>query len=230
MVLGRNPVVECLRADVPATALYIAQGTSNDDRLTEAINTAKAAGLPIQEVSRKELDRLSENGMHQGIALEIPPYKYADPSELIDIARQKGEAPLIVVLDNITDPRNLGAAVRSTAAFGGHGVVIPERRSASMTAVAWRTSAGTAARLRVAAPLTSPAPYRPMRKPAAKLLAWMQAVTPPWIITTAPAPLLSSWDPKGRAFRGLSPRIVTPLCPFPWLVTSKASMRLWHAV
>ena len=103
MVLGRNPVVECLRADVPATALYIAQGTSNDDRLTEAINTAKAAGLPIQEVSRKELDRLSENGMHQGIALEIPPYKYADPSELIDIARQKGEAPLIVVLDNITD-------------------------------------------------------------------------------------------------------------------------------
>lgn len=150
MVLGRNPVLECLRAEVPATALYIAQGTSNDDRLTEAINTAKTLGLPIQEVSRKELDRLSENGMHQGIALEIPPYEYADPAELIDIAREKGEAPLIVVLDNITDPRNLGATVRSTAAFGGHGVVIPERRSASMTAVAWRTSAGTAARLPVA--------------------------------------------------------------------------------
>lgn len=104
MVLGRNPVVECLRADVPATALYIAQGTSNDDRLTEAINTAKAAGLPIQEVSRKELDRLSENGMHQGIALEIPPYKYADPSELIDIARQKGKPPSLSFSTTLPTP------------------------------------------------------------------------------------------------------------------------------
>ena len=150
LVLGRNPVVECLRAGVPAAGLFLATGTDNDNRLEEAINLAKTAGLRITEISRREMDKLSQNEMHQGIALEIPPYQYATPEELLERARAAGETPLIVVLDNITDPRNLGAAVRSTAAFGGHGVVIQDRRSASMTAVAWRTSAGTAARLPVA--------------------------------------------------------------------------------
>lgn len=150
LVLGRNPVVECLRAEVPAAGLYVATGTDSDNRLTEAINLAKTRGIRVTEISRTELDRLSQNEMHQGIALEVPPYSYATPADLLERAREKGEDPLIVVLDNITDPRNLGAAVRSTAAFGGHGVVIQDRRSASMTAVAWRTSAGTAARLPVA--------------------------------------------------------------------------------
>lgn len=150
LVLGRNPVVECLRAGVPAAGLFLATGTDNDNRLEEAINLAKTAGLRITEISRREMDKLSQNEMHQGIALEIPPYQYATPEELLERARAAGETPLIVVLDNITDPRNLGAAVRSTAAFGGHGVVIQDRRSASMTAVAWRTSAGTAAQLPVA--------------------------------------------------------------------------------
>ena len=149
-VLGRNPVVECLRAGVPATALYVALGAQNDERLTEAVATAAGRGIAILEVQRPELDRLSENGLHQGIALQVPPYEYAHPVDLPAAARARGEAPLIVALDNITDPRNLGAVIRSTAAFGGHGVVIPGRRSASITAVAWRTSAGAAARLPVA--------------------------------------------------------------------------------
>ncbi|MDN6259902.1 MAG: 23S rRNA (guanosine(2251)-2'-O)-methyltransferase RlmB, partial [Corynebacterium sp.] len=102
------------------------------------------------EVSRDELDRMTGNGMHQGIGLQVPPYKYAEVEDLIEAAQTSGRPGMIVVLDNITDPRNLGAVIRSVAAFGGHGVVIPERRSASVTAVAWRTSAGTAARLPVA--------------------------------------------------------------------------------
>jgi 23S rRNA (guanosine2251-2'-O)-methyltransferase len=149
-VLGRNPVVECLRAGVPATALYVALGAPNDERLTEAVATAADRGISILEVQRAELDRLSENGLHQGIALQVPPYQYSHPKDLLAVAADRGEAPLIVALDNITDPRNLGAVIRSTAAFGGHGVVIPGRRSASITAVAWRTSAGAAARLQVA--------------------------------------------------------------------------------
>ena len=149
-VLGRNPVVECLRAGVPATALYVAVGTESDDRLKESVQRAADAGISILEVPRTDLDRLSANGMHQGIALQVPPYRYAHPDDLIAEARKHQEAPLLVALDNITDPRNLGAVVRSVAAFGGHGVVIPERRSASVTAVAWRTSAGAAARLPIA--------------------------------------------------------------------------------
>ncbi|AKE40760.1 SpoU rRNA methylase family protein [Corynebacterium kutscheri] len=150
MVVGRNPVIECLHARVPATAMYICEGTHNDDRLSEAVQTAHSRGIPLIEVPRPELDRMTGNGMHQGIGLQIPPYQYADVPELISRIADTGEPGMVVVLDNITDPRNLGAVIRSVAAFGGHGVVIPERRSASVTAVAWRTSAGTAARLPVA--------------------------------------------------------------------------------
>ncbi|MBB5913317.1 23S rRNA (guanosine2251-2'-O)-methyltransferase [Nocardia transvalensis] len=150
LVLGRNPVVECLRAGVPATALYVAAGTENDERLTEAVKNAADAGISILEVPRTDLDRMSSNGLHQGLALQVPPYRYAHPGDLLDSALASATPALLVALDNISDPRNLGAVIRSVAAFGGHGVVIPQRRSASVTAVAWRTSAGAAARLPVA--------------------------------------------------------------------------------
>lgn len=150
VVLGRNPVVECLRAGVPATALYVVLGTESDERLTESVTRAADAGIAILEVQRHDLDRLSANGLHQGIALQVPPYEYAHPDDLLASATGDVAPALLVALDNISDPRNLGAIVRSTAAFGGHGVVIPQRRSASVTAVAWRTSAGAAARLPVA--------------------------------------------------------------------------------
>ena len=150
IVLGRNPVVECLRAGVPATALYVAIGAETDERMTESVTRAADSGIAILEVPRVELDRMSTNGLHQGIALQVPPYDYAHPDDLLKTATNDVAPALLVALDNITDPRNLGAIVRSVAAFGGHGVVIPQRRSASVTAVAWRTSAGAAARLPVA--------------------------------------------------------------------------------
>ena len=149
-VLGRNPVVECLRADVPATALYVATGSEPDERVTEAVKMAGDRGISILEVGKAELDRMSANGLHQGVALQIPEFNYVHPEDLMREAQESGTPPLLVALDNITDPRNLGAVIRSTAAFGGHGVLIPQRRSASVSAVAWRTSAGAAARLPVA--------------------------------------------------------------------------------
>lgn len=150
LVVGRNPVLECLQAKVPANALMVAHGTGNDDRLSEAVAIANARKIPIKEVPRTTLDKETGNTLHQGIGLEVPPYKYAEVEDLIAEAADSGQPGMFVVLDNITDPRNLGAVIRSAAAFGGHGVIIPERRSASVTAVAWRTSAGTAARLPVA--------------------------------------------------------------------------------
>ena len=149
-VLGRNPVLECLRANAPASALYVALGTDADERLTESVTLAADRGIPILEVPRSDLDRLSANGLHQGIALQVPPYAYAHPDDLLAQATSDVQPALLVALDNITDPRNLGAIVRSVAAFAGHGVLIPQRRSASVTAVAWRTSAGAAARVAVA--------------------------------------------------------------------------------
>ncbi len=149
-VLGRNPVLECLRAGVPATALYVALGTEADERLTESVRRAADAGIAILEVSRADLDRISANGLHQGIGLQVPPYEYAHPDDLLATASNDSVPALLVALDNISDPRNLGAIVRSVSGFGGHGVLIPQRRSASVTAVAWRTSAGAAARLPVA--------------------------------------------------------------------------------
>lgn len=148
-VLGRNPVLECLRAGVPATALYVALGTEADERLTESVSRAADSGISILEVPRADLDRMTGNHLHQGIALQVPPYNYAHPDDLLEAAAGSPPA-LLVALDNISDPRNLGAIVRSVAAFGGHGVLIPQRRSASVTAVAWRTSAGAAARIPVA--------------------------------------------------------------------------------
>ena len=148
IVLGRNPVLECLRAGVPATALYVA--LEADERLSESVRLAADSGISILEVPRHDLDRIAANGLHQGIALQVPPYQYTHPDDLLADANRDSVPALMVALDNISDPRNLGAIVRSVAAFGGHGVVIPQRRSASVTAVAWRTSAGAAARVPVA--------------------------------------------------------------------------------
>ncbi len=148
-VVGRNPVVEALRAGVPATALYVALGLSADERVKEAVSEAAARGISILEVGRSELDRITGNAIHQGLALKVPPYTYAHPDELMATAIASGQPPLLVAVDGVTDPRNLGAIVRSAAAFGAHGVLVPERRSAGMTASAWRTSAGTAARIPV---------------------------------------------------------------------------------
>ncbi|GAA2062380.1 23S rRNA (guanosine(2251)-2'-O)-methyltransferase RlmB [Streptomyces albiaxialis] len=151
LVVGRNSVVEALREGVPANALYVQQFIDNDERVREAVRVAgERGGIHLVEAPRPELDRMTNGLNHQGVVLQVPPYEYAHPEDLAAAAYDEGEDPLIVALDGVTDPRNLGAVVRSVSAFGGHGVVVPERRAAGMTAGAWKTSAGTAARTPVA--------------------------------------------------------------------------------
>jgi 23S rRNA (guanosine2251-2'-O)-methyltransferase len=149
-IVGRNPVVEAMRAGVPVMAVHVAERTERDDRLREVIRRAGELQVPLQEVSRGELDRITSGVVHQGLAIQVPPYAYADPSDLVERAFKLDQPPLLMALDGVTDPRNLGAVVRSAAAFGAHGVVVPERRSASMTAAAWKASAGAALRVPVA--------------------------------------------------------------------------------
>lgn len=150
-VTGRNSVLEALRAAIPATTLYIASRIEYDDRVKEVMGIATKRGLSILEIMRPELDRMAGfDSVHQGLALKVPPYEYAHPLELVDRVVSQGKVPLLVALDGVTDPRNLGAIIRSVAAFGGQGVIVPQRRSVGMTAAAWKTSAGAAARTPVA--------------------------------------------------------------------------------
>ena len=150
-VTGRNSVLEALRARIPATTLYIAQRVEMDDRIKEMLSIASHREIPVLEVTRPELDRMAGfDGVHQGVALKVPPYEYAHPQDLLEKILATGETPLLVALDGVTDPRNLGAIIRSTAAFGGQGIIVPQRRSAGVTSAAWKTSAGAAARIPVA--------------------------------------------------------------------------------
>jgi len=143
ILAGRNPVVEALQARVPSKALYVQRRLPADDRLREAVRIAAAESIPILEVSKSDLDRMTEGAVHQGMALTLPAYAYADLEQVMN-------GSLLVLLDGVTDPRNLGAVARSAAAFGADGLVIPVRRSAGVTAGAWKASAGALARVPVA--------------------------------------------------------------------------------
>jgi 23S rRNA (guanosine2251-2'-O)-methyltransferase len=149
-VAGRNSVLEALRAGIPVTGVYVAEGAQRDGRLREAFSLAAEQGVSLLEVGGGELDRMTGGAVHQGLAARIPPYDYAHPDDLLGLAAERGEPPLVVALDSVTDPRNLGAVIRSASGFGAHGVLIPERRAAGMTAAAWKSSAGAAARVPVA--------------------------------------------------------------------------------
>jgi 23S rRNA (guanosine2251-2'-O)-methyltransferase len=149
-VAGRNAVVESLRAGIPTAVLYVGARVQHDERVNEAIQLAAGRGIPLLEAGAAELDRLTGGAVHQGLALRVRPYDYAHPDDLLARAADTGRLPLIVALDGVTDPRNLGAIIRSAAAFGAHGAVVPARRGAGVTAGAWKASAGALARIPVA--------------------------------------------------------------------------------
>lgn len=149
-VIGRNPVLEALEAGLPVRRAYVAEGLERDSRLRDILKYAADHGIPLLQATRTELDRLTGGGVHQGVALQLPEFEYADAEDVLADALDAETPGLVVACDSITDPRNLGAIIRSAAAFSAHGVIIPERRSAQMTAAAWKTSAGAAARVPVA--------------------------------------------------------------------------------
>lgn len=154
-VAGRNPVVEALEAEVPATTLYVSAGVEMDDRIRKSVRLAADRGIPVIEASEPQLARLTNNARHQGIALQVPPYEYENGIDLVlglisdwNNGYRK-TPPLILALDSITDPHNLGAILRSAAAFEADAVIIPARRSVGVNSTVWKTSAGAAARVPV---------------------------------------------------------------------------------
>jgi 23S rRNA (guanosine2251-2'-O)-methyltransferase len=146
-VAGRNAVVEALRAGIPAKELVVAVGVDIDERLNESIRLAQKMGIGIKEVERRQIENMTGIANHQGVALVVKPFQYSSQKEIFARA---SEPALFIAVDGVTDPRNIGAIARSAAAFGASGLLIPERRNASLTAAAWKTSAGAAARLPIA--------------------------------------------------------------------------------
>lgn len=144
IVAGRNPVVEALRAKTPASELLVQARIDLDDRVHEAVTLASTAGLEVKEVPKHVIDAAAGDVVHQGLVLVARPFVYTELDSLLDTPD-----PLWVVLDQVTDPRNLGAIARSSAAFGATALLVPQRRAAPVTAAAWRTSAGALARLPV---------------------------------------------------------------------------------
>ena len=148
-VAGKNSVVEALRAKIPAKELLIAERTEVDEKIAESLRLAKNQNLAVKEVPRATIDGVTGTTTHQGIALVIKPFNYTDFDQMLANSKEEDGPGLIIGMDGVTDPHNLGAIVRSAAAFGADGVVIPERRNASMTGSAWKASAGAAARMSI---------------------------------------------------------------------------------
>ncbi len=213
VLVGRNPVVEALRAQIPASALYVQQYVDTDERIREALTLASDRGLPLLEVGRPELDRMSGGAAHQGLLLTVPPYDYLDPDDLLARAIDSGAAPLLVALDGVTDPRNLGAIVRSAAAFGAQGVLVPERRAAGVTGSAWKTSAGTLASVPVARATNLTRALQAYRKAGCTVIGL--AADGDMTLTSLPADVAA--DPLvivvGGEGRGLS-RLVGETCDY----------------
>lgn len=138
---GRNAVIEAYRAGRPIDKLFILDGCQ-DGPIPTIKREAKAKQTPVKFVTKERLDQLSETGKHQGVIAYAAAYEYATVEEILDNARQKGEAPFLFLLDNIEDPHNLGAIIRTANLAGAHGVIVPKNRAAGLTAVVAKTSAG----------------------------------------------------------------------------------------
>lgn len=149
IIEGRNAVIEALRAGTAMDKVYIARGET-DATLGHIASTARGKGIVVVEADRRKLDAMSVTHSHQGVIAVAAVREYASVSDILQSARDKGEAPLVVVCDELSDPHNLGAVIRTSEAAGAHGVIIPKRRSAGLTAIVAKTSAGAVSYLPVA--------------------------------------------------------------------------------
>jgi 23S rRNA (guanosine2251-2'-O)-methyltransferase len=151
VVYGVNPVRELLRAGgEEVSELWLAEGAARGGPSAELERLGRATGAKVRRAPRARLDRLAGTDRHQGAVAVVGDYRYAEPEDLLEVARAAGRPPLLVVLDGVEDPHNLGAVVRSTLALGGHGVIIPKDRAVGVTPAAAKASAGAIERLRVA--------------------------------------------------------------------------------
>lgn len=149
IVIGRNAVIEALKGDRTIEAIYV-----SNNRLEGSINAiigmAKEQRILIKEVDKRKIDNMCNGETHQGVIAKVTPFKYSEVSDIFELAEQKGESPFIVILDEVEDPHNLGSIARTAELFGVHGIIIPKRRSASVTATVYKSSVGAIEHVKVA--------------------------------------------------------------------------------
>ena len=163
LIEGRNAVIEALRAGAAIDKIYLATGET-DKTLGHIASTARAAGVVVVEADRRKLDAMSATHAHQGVIALSAVREYVTVEDILAAAREKGEPPLFIVCDEISDPHNLGAIIRTAECAGAHGVIIPKRRSAGLTAIVGKTSAGAASWLPVARVANLPATLKELQK------------------------------------------------------------------
>ena len=149
VIEGRNAVIEALRAGTAIDKIYLQKGET-DRTLGHVASKARAAGIVVVEADRRKLDAMSRTHAHQGVIALCAVREYAGVEDILRLAVDRGEAPLLVICDELSDPHNLGAVIRTAECAGAHGVIIPKRRSAGLTAVVAKTSAGAVAHVPVA--------------------------------------------------------------------------------
>ncbi len=163
LIEGRNAVTEALRAGAAIDKIYIARGDT-DRTLSQIVALAKQAGIVVADADHRKLDMMSRTHAHQGVIAVAAVREYADVEDIFSAAEERGEKPLIVVCDELSDPHNLGAVIRTAECAGAHGVIIPKRRSAGLTAVVAKTSAGAVSYMPVARVSNIPALLKDLQK------------------------------------------------------------------
>jgi 23S rRNA (guanosine2251-2'-O)-methyltransferase len=149
LVAGRNAVLETLKNGSRIDTVYIAKGATGGS-IGKIVSMAKDGGYPVKEISPEKLDSMAGSTPHQGVAVTLSAVDYAEVEDILARAAEKGEAPFLIIADEIEDPHNLGALIRTAETAGAHGIIIPKRRNVGLTAAVFKTSAGAAAHLPIA--------------------------------------------------------------------------------
>jgi len=209
VIEGRNAVVEALRAGRVLDKVYIAKGDT-DSALAHIASKARAAGAVVVDADRRKLDEMSVTHAHQGVIAVAAVKEYVGIEDILELARERGEDPFIIVCDELSDPHNLGAVIRTAEAAGAHGIIIPKRRSAGLTAIVEKTSAGAVEHMAVARVSNLASALRELKKAGV------------WIYGTAAGASAAIWDTDltgavaiviGSEGTGMS-RIVAENCDF----------------
>lgn len=150
IVIGRNAVIEALKNDSRTIETLYISNNKLEGSIKTIVGIAKEKKILIKEVDKRKLDGMCEGEAHQGVIAKVTPFKYSEVSDILDLAKERGEAPFIVILDEVEDPHNLGSIARTAELFGVHGIIIPKRRSASVTATVYKSSVGAIEHVKVA--------------------------------------------------------------------------------
>ena len=224
IIEGRNAVIEALRVGTPMDKIYIAKGET-DKTLGHIASKARSAGIVVVEADRRKLDNMSRTHAHQGVIALAAVREYATVESILQAAADRGEPPLLVVCDEISDPHNLGAILRTAECAGAHGVVIPKRRSAGLTAVVAKTSAGAVSHIPVARVANLPSLLKELKKAGLWIFGSAADGTTPLYDADLKGPAAIVIGSEGE---GMS-RLVTENCDFLVSIPMKGKLNSLNA-